>query len=365
MIKGLGIGGAERLISEGARHWDRDAFEYHVAYALPWKDQLVADLEDLGVPVHLVGGTQRGLTASTPLALRSLISDVGANLVHAHLPVMGVMARMISPVPVIYTEHNLVQSYRPLTRILNRLTYSRNRVVTAVSSEVAVSVADYPGHPVIVVPNGVEPRIRAGDVDEARREMGLSSEAPLIAHVGNIRPHKGHETLMLAAARLRESIPEATIVSIGGEKRPGDLVRVRAMAHSLGVEGMIRFTGRRDDAVTFIAAADVLVNPSDVEGLPLAVLEAMYLGTPVVATSVGGVPSVIRPGETGLLVEPGDPDSLASAVLEVLSDRDEAQRRSERARSLIEESHSVAAMVGKFEALYREVLGTPVSGGAG
>ena len=119
LIKGLGIGGAEKLISEGARFWDRDSFEYTVAYVLPWKDQLVGALEDQGVEVHMIGG-ERGLTPPTVGRLRSLVKDLDVDLIHAHLPTMGIVARIASPVPVVYTEHNMADSYRPITRFLNR-----------------------------------------------------------------------------------------------------------------------------------------------------------------------------------------------------------------------------------------------------
>ena len=153
-IKGLGIGGAEKLISEGARFWDRDHFDYQVAYQLPWKDQLVPDLASLGVPVECVGG-RKGSTRSAVGGLRRLIRSSEASLVHAHLPAAGVIARLVSSVPVVYTEHNLAASYREPTRTLNRLTYGRNQVVTAVSEAVAESLAGYPGPPPRVIRNGV------------------------------------------------------------------------------------------------------------------------------------------------------------------------------------------------------------------
>ena len=103
-VKGLGIGGAEKLIVESARSWDRERFDYRVAYALPWKDQLVAPLRDLGIPVECIG-TKRGLTPSSWWRLRRAAAD--AALVHAHLPAMGAVARMFAGRPVVYTEHKV------------------------------------------------------------------------------------------------------------------------------------------------------------------------------------------------------------------------------------------------------------------
>jgi glycosyltransferase involved in cell wall biosynthesis len=355
-IKGLGIGGAEKLISEGARHWDRQRFAYHVAYALPWKNHLVPDLKAQSIPVHLLSN-RRGGFPEVGMTLRRLIGELQADLVHAHLPWMGVAARLVSSAPIVYTEHNMADSYRAATQIANRLTYRRNRAVIAVSDQVAGSLAGYRGPPPLVIPNGVDVQVTDEESASVRAEMAIADEQPLVVHVGNIRPHKGHATLLAAAALLHERLPDAVIVSIGGEKHPGDLERVRRAADELGVSTTVRFLGRRPDAARFIAAADVVVNPSDVEGLPIVVLEAMAVGTPVVATAVGGVPSLIEQERTGLLVDPGDPETLAAALIRIVTDAGLARTISEAAREVAISRYSLEAMVRAHEAVYDEVLG--------
>lgn len=352
LIKGLGIGGAERLIAEAAPSWDRDRFDYRVAYALPHKDAFVPDLEALGVPVACIGGNQ-GIDRHTPARLRALLSLWNPALIHAHSPTMGVLARMVARVPCVYTEHNVAQSYRPVTRIANRLTYRRNAAVTAVSEAVADSLAGHPGPEPIVVPNGVSPAVDDAAAAAVRRE--LAHDGPLVVHVGNIRPLKGHHNLIAATRRLVEMLPDVLVVSIGSEKAAGDLERVRDEATAAGVEDSIRFLGLRPDARAFLAAADVVVNPSDAEGLPLVVLEALALGRPVVATSVGGVPSIVRDHETGLLVPPAEPDALAGALAEALA----APERSQWGRAgaeLVLERHGIEPMVRAFETIYQQVL---------
>ena len=99
-----------------------------------------------------------------------------------------------------------------------------------------------------------------------------------------------------------------------------------------------------------------MLNPSDVEGLPVVILEAMKLGTPVVATDVGGVSTVVRPAETGWLVPPGDPESLADAVIEATSDERATAAIVEAARRLIDEQYGIDRMVDEFESVYEEIL---------
>ncbi len=355
-IKGMGLGGAEMLIAESARFWDRSRFDYRVAYALPWKNQLVPTLDDLGIPVTCLG-TRRGMTPTSWLRLRREVTGHNAALVHAHLPAMGAVARVVSPVPVVYTEHNVAASYRRPVQLVNRLTYARNIAVTAVSDAVATSIAHYPGPAAEIVPNGVAVSVSDRERAAIRQELGLHPGAPLIVHVGNIRPHKGHSNLVAAAGHLRVSVPEAMVVSIGGEKNTGDLDRVRREAAAAGVEANLRFLGRRTDALSFIAAADVFLNPSDFEGLPVAILEAMALDTPVVATNVGGVPGVIQDGVTGVLVPPQDPVALAAGVARVLGDDAEAKSLADAAHRLIETDYSLEAMVRTMESIYARVLG--------
>ncbi len=352
-VKGLGIGGAETLIAGSARLWDTDRYDYRVAYALPWKDQLVADIESVGIPVHCFG-TKRGMTPASWLRLRRLAAD--AAVVHAHLPAVGALARIVSPAPVVYTEHNIAGSYRRPVQMANRATYRRNAVVAAVSEAVASSVAGYPGPEVRVVPNGVAVRVEPAAAAAARAELGIPPDIRLVAHVGNIRPHKGHENLVAAVRVLAAIRPEVRVVSIGGEKHDGDLARVRRLAIEAGVGDRLVFLGRRSDALAFVAAAEMLVNPSDFEGLPVAVLEAMALGKPVVATAVGGVPSVVD-DTTGILVPARDPEALAAGIAQLVADPELAAALGAAGRKLVEHGYGLETMVRAYEDIYAEVLG--------
>jgi glycosyltransferase involved in cell wall biosynthesis len=192
-------------------------------------------------------------------------------------------------------------------------------------------------------------------IDQARRDLGIGANTPLFVHVGNIRPHKGHSNLTEAVVLLVKNRPDSVVVSIGGEKREGDLDRVRQRAIELGLEYNLRFLGRRNDALVYFAAADVVVNPSDIEGLPLSILEALALARPVVATAVGGVPSVVRNEETGILVDPGSPRQLADAMLKAL-ESPEAPKWGQAGARLVKEKHGLDQMVAAYEEIYRGVL---------
>ncbi|GIU91950.1 MAG: glycosyl transferase [Acidimicrobiia bacterium] len=354
LVKGLGIGGAESLIADAAPYWDRTRFDYLVAYVLPWKDQLAPRLASVGVEVECLDG-RVGLEPGSIRRFRRLVRAWRPHLVHAHLPLSGVLARLFAGVPVVYTEHNLPDSYRLPTRILNRLTYRRNAAVVAVSHQVREALSSYPGPEPETVENGVRvDRSELRPAEEVRHELGIGAGVPLVVHVGNIRPHKGHSNLIQATRLLASLVPEVLVVSVGGEKYPGDLRRIREEAEAAGVGDRIRFLGRREDARSFLAAADVVVNPSDFEGLPVVLLEALALERPVVATEVGGVSSLISDRETGRLVPPGDPRALAEAVSEALTSPDAPLWGKVGAR-LVAERYGLARMVAEYERIYSRV----------
>ena len=188
-----------------------------------------------------------------------------------------------------------------------------------------------------------------------RDELGVG-DRPFVVHVGNIRPFKGHRNLLAAASILREEVDDVLVVSAGVEKNPGDQAALDAEITAGGLRDTVRLLGRRADARALLAAADIVVNPSDVEGLPIVVLEAMALGRPIVATAVGGVPTVIRDNDTGVLVPPADPEALATGVVELLADRSRAAELGRNAKHLVESEFSLEGMVAAVEAVYRQVL---------
>lgn len=353
LIKGLGLGGAERLIADAASSWDRDQYHYRVAYYLPWKDQLVGTLEASNVATRCIG-TERGMGLRAVSRLNELIDEWQIDLVHAHLPSAGIVARYSKAPAVVYTEHNLADSYRQPTRSVNRWSYRRNDAVIAVSEAVAGSVAHFGGPKPLTIPNGVS-TIPPDGVDRIRSDLGLDPSLRMVVHVGNIRPHKGHSNLIAAVAALSKSRRDFLVLSVGTEKHEGDLDRVREEARQAGVEDLIEFTGRRDDARTLIAAADLVVNPSDVEGLPIVLLEALAYARPVVATAVGGVPDLVRDRITGLLVPPMDPEALARAMSESFEEP-EAKVWANRGRDVVQAQHGIAGMVAKYEDVYRGLL---------
>ncbi|GBE22871.1 MAG TPA: glycosyltransferase [Actinobacteria bacterium] len=356
-LKGLAIGGAEKLVLDQARHWDREVFDYRVAYLAGDLDELAGGFRELGVPVH----SPRQGGALNPRVLSRFageVRDMAPDIIHAHLPIPGIVVRSLpgTKASIVYTEHNLPSHYRLASRLANRLTYGRNDAVICVSDAVREAVGSYRCRRVATVANAIGPPHLTRRSGEIRREFDVGTSSKLVTHIGNIREGKGHRNLIHAVAMLRELRDDVILVSAGAEQVPGELSRLRQMAFGLGLGENLRFLGQRSDAPDLMNAADVVVNPSDVEGLPIALLEAMHLGKPVVATAVGGVGSLIEDGVTGLLVPPGRPGCLGEAVDRLLSDPVFARHLGEAGRRRVLSQFSIEGAVRRIEDVYRSVI---------
>jgi glycosyltransferase involved in cell wall biosynthesis len=188
---------------------------------------------------------------------------------------------------------------------------------------------------------------------EARRKLGLGAETLLIACVGNFTPTKGQGAVVEAVATLYPRFPSIRAVLAGDGPCRGE---VRDLANHRGVADVVDLPGQLGQPWDLLRAADVFVLASEIEGLPLAVLEALSQGTPVVATNVGGMPEAVVPGVTGLLVTPHRPEQLAAALATVLSDPRLRDEMGAAARVRYEQRFTTESMLNSHERLYGDLL---------
>jgi glycosyltransferase involved in cell wall biosynthesis len=181
--------------------------------------------------------------------------------------------------------------------------------------------------------------------ESLRRELGLGPGDVVVGSVGNLRAPKAYGDLLDALSRLAPEFPSLTAVIVGDGPMAEEL---RARAEELGLGRRVRWLGRRSDVADLYGVMDVYVLSSRREGFPMALIEAAAACVPIVATDVGGVSEIVRPGETGLLAPAGDPPRLADAV-----------------RTLLEDRALADGMARSTEALYLEVLGRSSDAPAG
>jgi glycosyltransferase involved in cell wall biosynthesis len=361
VIKSLGRGGAEMLLQESLRFADRRRFEYEFGYFLPWKDAMVPGLTAQGAEVTCFGARSNLGILLSARRVAAHLRQRRVDVLHCHLPLAGSVGRIagrLAGVPVVYTEHNKLERYHPLTRRLNLALWDWQDWVIAVSGDVAASIRRHTRSlvRVDVVLNGVDTtRFVRSEADGmgTRRSLGIPPGAPVVGSVAVFRIQKRLQDWVESARRLHECHPEMHFVLVGDGPLRTEIV---ALADSLGLRGSMHFPGLREDVRPYLAAIDVYLMSSVFEGLPVALLEAMSMECAIVSTGVGGIPEVVRSGENGVLVEPKRADLLAAAVSDLLTAPETLRRYGAAARATVRARFSVERMVAEVEAKYGEIV---------
>jgi glycosyltransferase involved in cell wall biosynthesis len=366
LVKGLGLGGVERILSESIPYLNRDRFDYELCYFTPWKDDVVPAFEEAGIATFCLDIS----TDANPRNIRkvrSFLRQRSYNLIHSHSPFPSAVARMVAPRQdlhgIVHTEHSLPGSRNWITRTANRVTYPRCDVVISVSKVVKADVDEgrifRPGSSRLVYGGIGEAAL--SDVDEdrvltVRAELGIPEGDNVVGNIAHLRSQKGHDVWLRTAARVVERSPNTTFVIVGREKQPGHQKELEALGTRLGISERVRFVGFRPDPYPYLAAFDVFLMTSEFEGFPIALVEAMAMGRPVVSTDVGGVGEAIGDEETGLLAPAGDEVALARHVIALLEDAPRREAMASRARTRARTEFTVERMVGLVEQTYDELI---------
>jgi glycosyltransferase involved in cell wall biosynthesis len=335
------------------------------------RDELLHGVEVRRVPARDLTGLVGWQAAWSCPAYRSLgaeLREFGPDIVHAHnlyfrtteavaIPRAGCTGRLVVTLHLGATEGGslplrfLLCAYE---QTVGRLILARSARVICVSKAVARQARSLGVRPgaAKVVPNGVDTTV----FHPARQGEGNrgAMPGPVVLFVGRLVPNKGPDLILRAAPAILADHPGAGFVFAGdGPMRR----RLERDVERAGLASVFSFVGLVDNVPEVMRNAAVLVRPSTLEGMPLAVLEAMATGLPVVATRVGGTPEVVRDGETGFLFEPGDHVALARSVSRLLADRPLAEAMGAAGR-VAAIRHSWESVVTATEAVYAEALAT-------
>lgn len=334
----LVVGGAERFLT-------------HLATALPEGVTVVVVGRSADVLAEVVPPRAVPLLVSTWEVhdLRAALRRAGPDVVHLNLTAFtscrpALVASLLQRVPFVLVDHlptpGLTWRGRAVQRLITRWAGARSAVGEASARLVEVH-GGLPTGSVTSIPNAV-PAVS----DPVLRPVGA---APVLGVLCRLEHQKGVDVLLRALAGLPGVALE--IAGDGPER-----AALEAQAEAAGVGDRVVFRGWLDDTQDFLGTIDVLVVPSRYEAMPLAVLEAMHCGLPVVATRVGSIPEVVVHDETGLLVNPNDADALEAALRQVVQDADFRSRAGQAGRLRASQRHGLEAMAAAYDDLYREVL---------
>jgi len=316
---------------------------------------------------YLSSYVRPGLTTQLRVMTHALLSFLGmlvrskVSLLHVHSAVLGsfwrksifcALARAFG-VPYIFHIHSgyfpvfVRDDCGPLARWWVRYTLRHARCVIALTSSWRAALEELaPGLRVEVLGNPVA----VPDILPVRHEKQLMH----VLFLGRLRDYKGVFDLVMAIPRVLESVPEA-MFTIAGD---GDKDAVARQVNALGVQNAVTLPGWVDGIAkdALLAAADVLVLPSYIEGLPMCILEAMAIGVPVVSTAVGGIPEALENGACGALINPGDVEAMAAAIVTFLLDRETTEHVCKRAFERAKEVYSAPVIIHALAELYGKII---------
>lgn len=318
-------GGAERMVAHLASHLDLTKCDVRVfcIYGDPKGNEMERMVEGHGVRIiHL--GKGLGFSLRHVSKMCKLLEDFDADVVHTHLGAAIYCApwAMKTGHTMLHTLHSVPEmefgvAKRAFMRMLYRCGHAVPVAISPKNKELTATFYGLPSSEVEMVVNPVDisqfSSINSKPWDERTWDFVM---------VARFSEEKNHRVLVEAVARLvdggsshKSSFPRIALVGSGSLED-----QVRELVHSCGLDDVVAFLGTRDDVAAVLSDSRCFILPSNYEGLPMSILEAMAAGLPVLATAVGGVPDVVEDGITGLLVESGDAAALASAMMEIMED---------------------------------------------
>jgi glycosyltransferase involved in cell wall biosynthesis len=332
----------------------------------------IKEVRDQGVKVMALPSMVRSVRPlkdlRTLLSLVWLIFKEKPDIVHTHSSKAGILGRLAAKIAgtpcIIHTPHGHVfyghfgrlasKIFLWIERIFSKFT---DRIVALTNGErndyIKFSVC--PPEKLSKIHSGVDLTQfmqSNGNGVEKKRSLGLDQNGTVIGFVGWLLPIKGPEYLLKAMAHIWPDHPDVSLVMVGKGELDVDL---RSQALKMNANGRIRFLGWREDIHEIMPLFDLLVLPSLNEGMGRVLVEAMAAGKPVVASEVGGIPDLVKHGETGYLVRPADEKALANGIRKILNDPERAKQMGQRGKEYCRQ-FSLEAMIEKLDDLYADLI---------
>ena len=355
IIKSLGRGGAEMLLPETLKLHDKEKFNFHYIYFLPWKNQMVASIEKAGGKVTCFKAKDNIHLFLQYRSILSYCEEHQINLIHCHLPWAGFVGRLIhkkTGIPMLYTEHNMQERYHIATKSINKLSFNYQSMALGVSQDVTDSILKNikPNIPVKTLLNGVNTKSfqRSGN-SNIRKDLGIPQDAIVIGNVAVFRFQKRLKEWLQVIGMIRKKNSNVYGIIVGAGPLEEEIKKEWKIQ---GLEKIVFFPGLKTDVKPYFQAMDIFMMTSSFEGLPVALLEAMSMECAVVATDAGGIKEVVRNEQDGLTCKVEEWKKLPDLCLNLINEPEELQTYKQAARVRVVQNFSLKRMVEELETIY-------------
>jgi glycosyltransferase involved in cell wall biosynthesis len=362
LIAPRGIGGAERVLLTLLKNIDREKFDLVLGIFIDQgkgKDYFWNEAEKLDLPLEPIR-YKNPYDLSQILQIYRISKKHNPNIIHTHgykTNILGFLVAKLFRLPLVTTVHGLHSGRnKSLIWVSLKLLSYFDRII-AVSDQIKreLKTMKVPSRKIIMVRN-VSPigtKENSANPSTFREEIGIPPDAKLVGFVGRLEPVKGCSLFIKTIPQVTKSNPDSCFVVVGdGSERK----LLESLVRELSIENRVYFCGYRDDPMNVFQSLDLFVLPSLNEGIPLSMLEAMSNEVPVVATSVGGIPEVIKDRVNGILVPTNNPKALAESILEALNNSNETAKRVIEAKKTILNEFNVQKWIEKIQNIYLEMI---------
>ena len=368
LIHSVCHGGIESALINWVTHFDRERFDVHVACLSYDRNREAAFLEAAsiaGFPVLRVPWSPWKPFLRAARSVAQLVRDLNIDVLHTHAyygDAVGALAARFVPVKTVatvyvwgkYELHRQIMHLIDWTALhfIDKVTAhcedTRRKTIKLGFREDEVSTL-IPGFPFKHHSPTRTERLNL------RRSMGIKDDDILMINIARIHPEKAHDQLLTSFKTIHDRLPSARlwISGVGWDKLQQELLSLRS---TLCLDQAVEFVGFRQDLWPMLDAADMMVHPSHVEGVPIAILYGMAAGLPIVVSDVGGVSEAVKHGRTGILVAENDTAGFAQSVIDLIQDPAEARRLGDAARQFVQTEYSIETAVRRVERTYAEVL---------
>lgn len=354
VVLSLACGGLERLTLQLSDRLNKEKYRVTIC-CLDREGELAAEGRLKGINI-VAFDRKPGFDMLLPFKLAVLMRKQNIDIVHTHNPcamIYGTLGARLARVPVVMnTRHN------GDIRHVNRIIWAMNDIIAVISRDAQQTLLRHnkiKQDKTLVVYNGIdENKFNILQLNnQFRINLGINSRAHVIGTASRLSTLKDQYTMIESFCLVLKQLPNSYLVLVGDGPERQTLEQHSAR---LNVSKNVIFLGFRNDIVSYLSMFDLFIMSSLMEGIPLALLEAMAVSRPVVVTNVGGNSEVVIEGETGILIPPKDSEKMAQAIIKILQNPNLAKKMGEAGRKRVEDKFTLDRMVNRYESIYEEYL---------